>query len=118
MSYTIQSLPIDPSESFPISKTFALGSSAYIFTFYYNSRFDFYTLIISDLSYNQLYATKLVYGQSIIIALVAGLSLPYNVVPCNIADLFSAIPVEADMQNVSAETLDDTVFLYFNLVFD
>ena len=76
-NYNFQYLPIKASEV-PIAKTYTIGTSTYIFSFTYNSRFDFYTVVISDLDNNILFSTKIVYGEQLYDALVDGLRRSYQ----------------------------------------
>ena len=112
-NYNFQYLPIKASEV-PIAKTYTIGTSTYIFSFTYNSRFDFYTVVISDLDNNILFSTKIVYGEQLYDALVEGLTIDFSIIPISLDDMFSTIPVPKEYQAINAATLDNKVRLYYN----
>ena len=111
--YTFQYLPILPSEM-PISKTFTIGTTSYIFRFYYNARNDFYSVVISDVTGKILYSSKIIYGQKLYDAVVTGLVIDYEIIPIDLEDVFSDVGIDNSKQAVNASTLGSSVKLYYN----
>jgi len=111
ITYTFQFVPITVAEM-PVIKTVTIGTTSYEFYFLYNKRMDTVSLLIQDLNGSILYTTRLIYGFSILNAIVDGLAFSYTVVPFDTSELFSTavLPTRA----VNATTLGKTVFLYYN----
>lgn len=101
-------LPITTSE-IPVQKTFTLGNT-YIFEFYYNETYDFFTMYIRDENENLLYTCKVVYGNSLYHAVVDGLELNQLIVPFDIQDIISTKSIENTRVNYN--NLDNPVRLY------
>lgn len=96
-------------DEIPVEKTFTLGDT-FLYEFKYNTRNDFFSLLIKDEEDNILYSTKLIYGGSAYHAVVDNLGLNKLIVPFNVADLLTSNTI--DDQSVNAENLNTRVRLY------
>lgn len=84
-------LPIAHKE-IPVRKIFDIGGKNYIFDFDYNTRCDFYTVAIYDMSETLLYSGKLTYLQDLITGPVEGLDISSRIIPVNIEDAIREFP--------------------------
>jgi len=108
MPINLTYLPLTASEV-PVQKTFTIGNT-YVFEFWYNETYDFYTMYIKDEDENLLYTCKVVYGSSLYHAVVDGLELNKLIVPFDIQDIISSKSIENT--SVNSDNLDNPVRLY------
>ena len=108
MPINLTYIPVTYSE-IPVQKTFTVGNT-YVFEFFYNETYDFFTMYIRDEDENLLYTTRVVYGNSLYHAVVDGLELDSFIVPFDIQDIISEFSI--DNTDVNSENLDDPVRLY------
>jgi hypothetical protein len=111
MTYEFDYIPISKSEC-PVSKYMTLDNVVYIFSFFYNTYSDTFSVVIKDADENVLYSTRLTYGANLINAVVNGLDLIYAFIPMNLDDLFTELQI--DDQTVNGDNMGNTVNLYYN----
>lgn len=100
----LTSLPINHSE-IPCRKTFVLQGKNYIFDFDYNTRCDFYTVAIYDMSETLLYSGKLTYLQNLITGPVEGLDISSRIIPVNIEDAIREFPAIDRIESGNFDTM-------------
>ena len=108
MPINLTYMPLTASE-IPVQKTFTIGNT-YVFEFYYNEAYDFYTMYIRNEEETLLYTCKVVYGNSLYHAVVDRLELNKLIVPFDIQDIITTKSIENT--SVNSDNLDNPVRLY------
>ena len=109
MALDIEFLDISGAQ-IPIEKFYEFEGTTFIFKFKKNEVGNFFTVeIFDELDENFLYSNKLVYGQTIIDSILSPIT--GDIIPLNI----SVLQGEVGVQDITEETLGDSIRLYTDI---